>query len=558
MENLNANYPIIYSGDNGAEGHAFVVDGYDSNGLFHINWGWNGESNGYFALDATEYSQNAGMVIGINPNRTETKYSKCFVDRGYFWMYGNVNSGPHISVENVAKGVPFSVNFHTVNYPSEFDGDFAVALVSKDDEIKEIFSTVHFKGDGGTGIGFNGEDPTFFNCIINSDIDASDRIQLLSKDFSDADWLFVYGTLECPSYLPVQGNTPVFYKVNWKYDEANVRCDYQDPITGQRNIDVPNSGFSLSVLEGSCIDVYFYNKNQDGIIVINLKGLYLGDRQLTEENGTGYALRIDNPEYNLEVKYKQYKDGETINVPTAGTLREILNPDSEEFAYRELKLTGEMDARDFGFLRTNYNFIKNLDLSELKIKECSLEGSGYYGWISAEQPENQLPDFAFEGMYHLTNIKLPNGILGIGNLAINATQITEIEIPSAVTFIGDYAFDNNNLLKTVVCKIPTPIEIKDDTFRYTMCQSEGALYVPDGSVDAYKAAPVWKEFAEIKPISSYSGIQDVTDIANGSKLVVFNTQGVKVYEGDKDSMAALAPGIYIVRQGNKTVKILVK
>jgi hypothetical protein len=48
--NLNAGYPIFYAGDgNGA--HAWVVDGYDDENKFHMNWGWDGSSlDGYWLL----------------------------------------------------------------------------------------------------------------------------------------------------------------------------------------------------------------------------------------------------------------------------------------------------------------------------------------------------------------------------------------------------------------------------------------------------------------------------------------------------------------------------
>ena len=42
--------PMIYTGSTGSSGHAFVCDGYDGNGLFHINWGWGGAGDGYFSL----------------------------------------------------------------------------------------------------------------------------------------------------------------------------------------------------------------------------------------------------------------------------------------------------------------------------------------------------------------------------------------------------------------------------------------------------------------------------------------------------------------------------
>jgi len=49
---LNASRPVLYTGSSATEGHAFVCDGYDNNGLYHFNWGWSGMSNGYFELSA--------------------------------------------------------------------------------------------------------------------------------------------------------------------------------------------------------------------------------------------------------------------------------------------------------------------------------------------------------------------------------------------------------------------------------------------------------------------------------------------------------------------------
>ena len=47
---LAANRPVYYSASKLTGGHAFVCDGFDGNGLFHINWGWNGLSDGYYAI----------------------------------------------------------------------------------------------------------------------------------------------------------------------------------------------------------------------------------------------------------------------------------------------------------------------------------------------------------------------------------------------------------------------------------------------------------------------------------------------------------------------------
>ena len=49
---LDASRPMIVSGSDGHGGHAFVIDGYDSLGFFHVNWGWGGYCDGFYTLDS--------------------------------------------------------------------------------------------------------------------------------------------------------------------------------------------------------------------------------------------------------------------------------------------------------------------------------------------------------------------------------------------------------------------------------------------------------------------------------------------------------------------------
>lgn len=42
--------PVLYSGSNESSGHSFVIDGYDGQGKFHVNWGWSGSSDDYYDL----------------------------------------------------------------------------------------------------------------------------------------------------------------------------------------------------------------------------------------------------------------------------------------------------------------------------------------------------------------------------------------------------------------------------------------------------------------------------------------------------------------------------
>ncbi len=50
---LSESRPVLMSGINYMElvGHEFVLDGYNANGLYHVNWGWGGTSNGYFDVN---------------------------------------------------------------------------------------------------------------------------------------------------------------------------------------------------------------------------------------------------------------------------------------------------------------------------------------------------------------------------------------------------------------------------------------------------------------------------------------------------------------------------
>lgn len=66
--------PCYYAGQTSKDGHAFIVDGYDEMDYFHINWGWGGQSNGYYRIGALNpgtqgpYNVLNHAVIGICPN----------------------------------------------------------------------------------------------------------------------------------------------------------------------------------------------------------------------------------------------------------------------------------------------------------------------------------------------------------------------------------------------------------------------------------------------------------------------------------------------------------
>ena len=80
---LEAKRPILYGGfASNEDGHLFVCDGSDGEGLYHINWGWSGYSDGYFDItlldpdvrgtgagtSADGYNRDCSVIIGIAPD----------------------------------------------------------------------------------------------------------------------------------------------------------------------------------------------------------------------------------------------------------------------------------------------------------------------------------------------------------------------------------------------------------------------------------------------------------------------------------------------------------
>ena len=68
---LDKRRPVQYSGS-GSGGHAFICDGYDSDGEFHFNWGWGGSNDAFFSIDdltpgSHNYNDGQTAVIGIKP-----------------------------------------------------------------------------------------------------------------------------------------------------------------------------------------------------------------------------------------------------------------------------------------------------------------------------------------------------------------------------------------------------------------------------------------------------------------------------------------------------------
>lgn len=154
---------------------------------------------------------------------------------------------------------------------------------------------------------------------------------------------------------------------------------------------------------------------------------------------------------------------------------------------------------------------------------------------------------AFYGYKLLETIELPENINSIGYAAFaQCKSLSCIVLPKNVSSVDKFAFSDCNELTQVYSYIAEPFAINSNVFSAT-AKENATLYVPQGTLDLYKEADGWKEFANIVEMS----IGDVEQISSESAVSdVYNLNGQKA-----DALS----GINIIRKTDGTTqKVLVK
>lgn len=119
---------------------------------------------------------------------------------------------------------------------------------------------------------------------------------------------------------------------------------------------------------------------------------------------------------------------------------------------------------------------------------------------------------------------------------------TKIILGEEVEKIADYMFSNGRNDVTVISLNPTPPLIGEYTFGFN--KGERKLFVPNGSIDLYKAASGWRDFFYIDEIDATSINNILVDSENSG--CIYNLNGTKV-DG-----SSLGKGIYI-KNGKKII-----
>ncbi len=129
-------------------------------------------------------------------------------------------------------------------------------------------------------------------------------------------------------------------------------------------------------------------------------------------------------------------------------------------------------------------------IGEWAFYNCSLLKS-----IAIPDSVTEIGMYAFAGCSSLTSVTFGSCITSIRESAFwKCTSLTNIILPDSVEEIGQAAFYECPLLTSVYCKAITPPKGSFRMFDYNT--SGRKIYVPTESVDAYKAAEGWKEYAD--------------------------------------------------------------
>ncbi len=259
-DEIDNNRPIIHTGYNEEGGHAWNIDGYDDD-MFHMNFGWGGQSNGYYAVTGDNpYDTWLDGIALINiepeslnrPNLKLTSYSS----------YETSGDGDAV----INPGETFEIVIELENpVPWAPASSFEILLTTEDEGVNIDESTSYF-------ISFETLEPgdTFSNASIPFIVDVDEDINLGDKIFS----LMVMG-------VGIEGAEDNFYYKEYELEVLVSLNQYGFPVydasqkTSPLAVDFDNDGE----------DEIIYGDYNGFIHVLNSDGSELEDETFPFDTG---------------------------------------------------------------------------------------------------------------------------------------------------------------------------------------------------------------------------------------------------------------------------------
>lgn len=538
-EEIDANRPVLYAASDPTRGgHAFVIDGYKDES-FSVNWGWGGYCDGFYQIGALnpesegmptgdKYNVGQSAVFGMEPSDGTEKIS----DLGFRKVTGLLQS-MNMNITDVKKGqngVIFSAPIgNTGDQP--FNGEVAVALMNAKGEMREIVTSRPLTV---VNLAAGGYYPSLsFSFVSTVDAEPGDYLAIVAKEKGSSEYIELYDKSFERLRLPATGYVPRTFEVRTKMGEG---ATFQQAETRYN----PSYNFyNGKPVIGAWY--YYYLTLDEGIskYFVELNGKLMDDVKLGTVKPNSF-IGIE-PVYELVVStYRNYQEKElVINLEKAGQLKEKLakeNPDY--FVYRNIKVNGVIDKRDFDELASHY--FKSIDLSGAKVV-------AYEGYKA-----DMVPGYAFYGNTYLEHFKMPAGVRELGFNAFRATNLKEIDLPETIEEFGRNTFFACFELKDVYMRHKeAPYWISWCVFASKSSQLYRTLHLYPGSKAKYEAHSYTKNwikyFDNVVEDLEPTGIHSVTlDKETGNKAI-YDLNGRRITE-------AMKKGIYIQKGKKISVK----
>ena len=215
------------------------------------------------------------------------------------------------------------------------------------------------------------------------------------------------------------------------------------------------------------------------------------------------------------------------------------------------------------------------EIGESAFENCRSLSAVHFGGSTEEQADDpaasqcalqRIGNWAFYNCHQLQELNIPEGVTEIGNAAFyGCTYLEDLVLPSSLQTIGDNCFSLCSKLGRIIVNAAVPPVIEAKTF-YEVNRSI-PVYVPKGSLEAYKADAYWSEFrlldddpaTVLSPEADNSGCYAADGMLynpNGVSLNVYNLQGVLIYTGNATKIEMPAKGIYILKTPTATEKVV--
>ena len=531
-DEIDANRPVLYAASDPARGgHAFVIDGYKDES-FSVNWGWGGYCDGFYKIGALnpehvgkptgeKYNADQSAVFGLQPSDGKEKISGLG-----FVKYDGLMQVLNMNVTDVKKGQKFDVYSLPIanNGDHAYTGECALALMNAKGELREILSSVSIEN-------FEiGHYYPVFTFYTTSKIDAEpgDYLAVMAKENGSEEYIELYD----PNYermrLPATGYEPLTFEIKRKIGKGATF----EPASRYN----PSSNFyNGKPIMGTYYNYYLTIDEDITKYFVELDGKPVNDIKLGTENKN--SIRGVKPVYKLEVRaYRDYQEKDTtINLTGAGTLKEALaNGNPDYFVYRNIKVNGEIDKRDFEELASHR--FKSIDLSGAKVV-------AYEGYKA-----DMVPKYAFEGNTYLEHFKMPAGVRELGSSAFRSTNLKEIDLPETIEEFGRNTFNACFKLTDVYMRHKeAPYWISWCVFASKSKSLYRTLHLYPGSkakYDAHQYTKNWiKYFDNVVEDLEPTGIHSVTLDKKPANAAIYDLNGRRITE-------AMKKGVYI-KNGKK-------